>query len=528
MTVPAVPLNASGVPVDMTASSATFGVVSYGTPATAALSLALVSLTAEESAMVTRLASQVLAKRFSMELHNAYYEGTFRVPNLGVSIPPQMRNLRTTLGWPRIAVDALDERLNLRGFRYPASNDLDDGLMDIWTSNDMVSESSMAHIDALVFGAGIVAIGTNADNPDIPLLTVESPLDFALDWDARTRQLTAAFRLFGPTGARQATLYLPEQTISLAQAAGGWTVLDRDVHRLGVVLVERIVNRARSYDRDGHSEITPELMSVTDAACRTLLGLEVAREFYSAPQRYILGADESAFQDAQGNTKSGWETYMGRVLALERDPEGNVPTVGQFTPYDPSVFTKVIDMYAKIVSSITGLAPHVLGYTTDNPASADAIRSTEMRLKLKADRHTAVFGDRWAGGVMRKALLVRDGVDSDAARRISAEWADTATPTPAATTDSIFKQIESGYLPATSDVAGEKLGYTPAERARIEADRLTDAGQTFLNEIAHNISAKDAKVGKGLAGDANSPVGPGTAPGSTTPALSNANANAPA
>ena len=502
-----IPTGANGAPVNMTAPEATFGVSAYGTPV-AALSLALVSLTDDEAAMVTRLAAKVTSRRYSMELHNAYYEGTFRVPNLGVSIPPQMRNLRTALGWPRIAVDALDERLNLRGFRYPDSNDLDAGLMDIWRANDMVSESSMCHVDALVFGAGIVAIGTNADTPEVPILTVESPLDFAIDWDARRREMTAAFRLYGPEGARQGTLYLPDETIHLAQALGGWTVLERDVHRLGVVLIERIVNRARSYDRGGHSEITPELMSITDAACRTLLGLEVAREFYSAPQRYILGADESAFQDAQGNTKSGWETYMGRVLALERDPEGNVPTVGQFTPYDPSVFTKVIDMYAKIVSSITGLAPHVLGYTTDNPASADAIRSTEMRLKLKADRHTAVFGDRWAGGVMRKALMVRDGVDSDAARRIAAEWADTATPTPAATTDSIVKQIESGYLPATSDVVGEKLGYTPAERERIEADRITDGGASFLNELAHSMAAKDIKVGKSLAADGTSPAAP--------------------
>ncbi|MBQ1164269.1 hypothetical protein KBZ21_40450, partial [Streptomyces sp. A73] len=45
-------------------------------------------------------------------------------------------------------------------------------------------------------------------------------------------------------------------------------------------------------------------------------------------QRYILGASESAFQDAEGNTKSAWETYIGRVLALERDEDGQVPLVG--------------------------------------------------------------------------------------------------------------------------------------------------------------------------------------------------------
>src|SRR2546430_15415250 len=41
-----------------------------------------------------------------------------------------------------------------------------------------------------------------------------------------------------------------------------------------------------------------DALPISDAGCRTLLGLEVAREFYSAPQRYILGASEEAFQDA--------------------------------------------------------------------------------------------------------------------------------------------------------------------------------------------------------------------------------------
>ncbi|MBQ1163836.1 phage capsid protein, partial [Streptomyces sp. A73] len=84
-----------------------------------------------------------------------------------------------------------------------------------------------------------------------------------------------------------------------------------------------------------------------------------------------LGASESAFQDAEGNTKSAWETYIGRVLALERDEDGQVPTVGPFTAHDPQTYTKIIDLYARIMATQLGLPPHYLGYTTDNPASAD-------------------------------------------------------------------------------------------------------------------------------------------------------------
>ncbi|MBQ1164471.1 phage capsid protein, partial [Streptomyces sp. A73] len=81
----------------------------------------------------------------------------------------------------------------------------------------------------------------------------------------------------------------------------------------------------------------------------------------------------------EGNTKSAWDTYIGRVLALERDEDGQVPTVGQFTAHDPQTYTKNIDLYARIMATQLGLPPHYLGYTTDNPASADAIRSSEAQ-----------------------------------------------------------------------------------------------------------------------------------------------------
>jgi hypothetical protein len=140
----------------------------------------------------------------------------------------------------------------------------------------------------------------------------------------------------------------------------------------------------------------------------------------------------------------------------------------------------------------------VLGFATTNPTSADAIRSAEMELTRRADHKTVAFGKSWRN-VMSLALLVRDGKLPD--KPISPLWSSTATPTIAATTDAIFKQITAGYLPPTSDVVGEVLGYTAEQRERIEADRITDAGQSFLNALAHSIGAKDARVDQGLARD---------------------------
>ncbi|MBQ1163366.1 phage capsid protein, partial [Streptomyces sp. A73] len=78
--------------------------------------------------------------------------------------------------------------------------------------------------------------------------------------------------------------------------------------------------------------------------------------------------------------------------------------------------------------------PHYLGYTTDNPASADAIRSSEAQLVKRAERRCRRFGGAWAV-VMRLALWVRDGEPPERSRRIECVWRDPATPTVAQLTD---------------------------------------------------------------------------------------------
>jgi len=465
----------------------------------------LTVLSDDELSMGSRLRSHIESKRFTLQMHDSYYRGTARIQDLGISIPPSMRTLHVALGWPRLCVDVLDARLDVEGFRYPDSTDADDDLQDLWLANSMESESQLAHMDALIFGAGFVGVGSG---PDHPIITVESPVDIGVEWDARTRTMLAALRLYDYEGSHQATLYTPDQTISLLQTQGGWEVEDRDMHGLGVCPIVRLPNRPRSHDRDGASEITPEVMSITDQASRTLMGLAVAGEFYSAPQRYILGADESAFQAPDGTAKTAWETYIGRVLALERDADGQVPTVGQFQSYDPSVFTKVIDMHAQRMSALTSLPAHMLGMTPSaNPTSADAIRSSESQLVLKADRKCRMFGSAWRE-VMKLALLIRDGQLPANADKIAAVWAPTATPVIAATTDAMFKQVSMGYMPAQSDVLGERLGYTTLERERIESDRQADQGAAFLAEVAHSLLGKDARVDKALGADVTA-TGPG-------------------
>lgn len=443
--------------------------------------LPLLTLSEGEQYLLTYLRTDLMSHRVHLDLLDAYFNGEQLVRDLGISIPPQLRGLHTVIGWPRIGVEALEQRLDLEAFRWADGSDSTD-LEEIAEANDLYDESSLAHLDALTYGREYVTVGSgDGDSP--PLITYESPLDMTLMWDARLRLATSALRESVEDGVRIITLYMPDQTILAAEINSGWEVLDRDIHNLGMVPVLRMANRQRTADRVGKSEITPEVMSITDAACRRLMGMEVAAEFFGAPQRYILGASESAFQDAEGNTKSAWDTYIGRMLALERDEDGNIPTVGQFTAHDPSGQTKILDLYARIMATQLGLPPHMLGYTSDNPASADAIRSSEGMLVKKAERRIRRFGATHRDS-MRLALWVRDGAPPDKSRRIEAVWRNPATPTLAAQTDAAVKMVQARLLPADSDVALEMAGLTEDQRQRVAVERRREQGRQLLASLA--------------------------------------------
>lgn len=452
MTAPAVPLSVTGSIIAPT--------------------LRLLQLSETEQHQVNILQRRLFDEAAVLKMLDAYYNGEQEMTTLGISLPPELEGLRTVLGWPRLAVDPLHERLDVDGFRFPDADNADEGMWEIWQRNDLDTEAPLGWLDALVFGTSYIMVGTSDDGSDVPLVTVESPLNMTVDWDPRKRAVRSALQLYQDDhGHDYATLALPEQTIELAaNDRGEWEITNRDQHRLGTVPVLRMPNRSRVHDRRGRSEITPELRSITDSAIRAMLRMEVGAEFFSTPQRYAIGASMTDFQDVDGNLKSAWETYIGRYLMLERDEDGNAPVVGQFAPGDPSAHTKVLEEYTRKAASMIGLDPSYLGLTTSNPASADAIRMSTDRLVQKAKRKQKGF-EGAIEGAMRFALAFQQGEVPDNAQLIETLWKAPEIPTPAATTDAVAKQIESGYLPATSDVAGAKLGYTAVERRQIAADR---------------------------------------------------------
>lgn len=408
-----------------------------------------------------------------------------------------------SLGWPMLAVDPLEERLDHLGFRYPDGDDADndpdgsdshagdENLQRVWEENDLFGESQLGHIDALVMGRSYICVGAG-DDTDTPLVTVESPLEVYADIDPRTREPRAALRRWLEhqdslvrAPEQFATLYLPDATVWYEGGSGGWQETDRDEHGLGAVPVTPLVNRSRLSDRMGKSELTKPLLSLSHAANKIASDMMVAAEFHAIPLRALFGISAGDLTDDKGNVQSPLQLIMGRLLTME-GADGNGVVPHEFSASSLANFHDTLTQLAKHATSLIGLPPTAFGVVTDTPASAEAWRAAEARLIKRAERRQAAFNNPYK----RTGRLIRRFQDGDwdpAAKRLKPIWRDPATPTRAQTADAVRKLFGDGPI-ITKRQAREDIGYTPGQIRRMEAEDKALSEADPLAQIARDVS----------------------------------------
>lgn len=444
----------------------------------------ITGLTTTETALVTQLTTQLDQHQSANNSAQAYYEGSATVRDLGIAKPPELASFTAVSGWPAIAVDVLEERLEWQGFQ----DDDGTGVNDVVAANHLTVEASQAHLDALIYGVSFVRVGVGGPGEPDVLVTVESPTTTTGILDLRTRKLSSALtRVMGADGqvARMVLLTRDEQ-ITMERVAGGTLkVVDRASHGLGIVPCVAFPNRRRASRTQGRSEITKSLRHVTDVAVRTLIGMEISREFYSSPQRYALGLTEDDFVRSDGTKVSKWEAVAGSLWAVQRDSKGQLPQLGQFTSSSPAPYLDALRGLAQIASAEAAVPPSYLGLVSDNPASADAIRAGEARLVKRAERRQATFGRAWT----HVGELIARTLDANPDTTLASAWRDAATPTQASATDAATKLVGAGVLPPESDITLQLIGLTPDQVSKVRADRaaaVTGAG--FLTQaFAENV-----------------------------------------
>lgn len=443
------------------------------------------SLSIDERNLIDALAQKLAGYKARNEQKERYFNGANRLKDFGISIPPALTSVEVVVGWPGTSVQVLEERLDFEGFI--GADEL--GVNDFYRANDLDSEGSLGHLDALIYGTGFVVVGAGAEGEANPLITIESPKRMTAIHDLRTRRLTSALSVDYSADAFSdkpisGTLYLPNENVMFeTDGRGSYVEVDRWQHNYGRVLVARFVNQPRSSDTSGRSEITRAVRYYTDSAMRTLLGAEVAREFYSAPQRYALGAEETVFTDADGNDLNPWSVIQGRMLAIPyNETEGIMPQVGQFNSNSPLPYFEQLRALAQMLAAETAIPASYLGFQTDNPASADAIRQMEARLVKRAERRQRQFGRTWTE-VAKLGLLVRDGEIAEEVANLRPVWRDASTPTRAAAADEAVKLISAGILTADSEITYNRIGLSDSDKEVLKAERARNQARELISGL---------------------------------------------
>lgn len=461
------------------------------------------ALTSDEMPVFDSLKQELGAAQLVFDTADAYYDGMQRLEQLGLAIPPELAKFTVIVNWPRVVVDAIADRLDVKGFRLPGTDVGDADLWRQWTANGMVEADLMGRLDYLVYGRTYKCVGANEADPRTPLITVESPRQMITRRDARTGKIVEALRLYNVVNgeARSATWYRLNVTHWLDGQSGTWQVTDSDEHGMNYVPVVPTFRRRRTTIPAGRTlqgtSAMEDVIPITDAAARNISNAQLGQETHAVPQRVVLGATKGDFVDTNGKPLPVWEAYFGAVWALG-NPQAKVD---QFDASDMKNFETMMDLYARLASGVSGLPPNYFGLAADDAASADAIRSRESRLVKIAERDQVALGNSDVEA-LRIAMRIRDGVWSDELVGMEALWYDAGTPTVAARADAVVKLFAAtdpaGRSLLPREMAMEELGWSPAKIQRALSLLQSEETDPYLAAMA----VKDATGGSDSAASA--------------------------
>lgn len=459
------------------------------------------ALSDDESNMVEKMQAKLhRRKRFDDRLQ-AYFEGSVRISQLGLAVPPNLWVLETIANWPRVQVSEISNRQRMRSIMRPDQVVADAALMEGFQANNLASEASLNHTQTMVFGRGFVSVGTNEDDEEHPLISIESPREMTCLVNTRQRRMDAAMRTFrSEDGDLLGTLLLPNKTIQISLRAGGWRIDEVgddngiDEHDLGRVPVVMFLNRRKAGEWDGESEMT-DVIPITDAAARALTNLQYALETHATPQKWALGVDQKDFVNEKGEPIPAWESYMHSVWSTKNDKA----KFGNFTPSDLRNFHETVSLYGEMASSVSGLPLRYFGKNTANPAAEGAIRADEARMINNAENKMIDNGAAWSWvAALYERFRTGEWLPGN---QITVEWYNAATPTKSEEADSIQK-LNGGTPVYSREGSWDEMGWSEARKNRErqyfekeESDPVFDRLNRRLSDVANrNVDAGEGSV----------------------------------
>lgn len=451
-----------------------------------------------------QLAAKLEGRRRAIKVYEDYYAGEHKLAFATQKFREAFGSLFEEFAddWTQLVVDAVEERLDVVGFRVGRDVEADDDLWELWQRNNLDAGSQQTHVESLVTETAGVIVWVGPDG-ETPLITPERASEVIVAVDRATGRRLAALKMWDDewTGDTFAYVYLPEGIYKYRKVKKpegiimpdgvvlkGWAPREINgetwplANPLGEVSVVPFPNRPR-LGKDGVSEIK-KVVPIQDGVNKLVADMLVASEFTSFRQRWATGIEIPI----DPITKEPIEVFQAAMNRLwlgnpPLDEDGNVvegvePKFGEFGTTDLRNFVVGVEMLVQHIASQSRTPPHYFYLKGEFP-SGESLRSAEAPLVKKAERKQTFYGEAWEE-VMRLAVRVADpSRDVSGLAAMETVWGDAETRTESEHIDALVKLKALGV---PNEVLWEKAGLSPTEIRRAKAMIARDGLMAALLE----------------------------------------------
>jgi len=377
-------------------------------------------------------------KQTRVLLRYKYYEMKNNAQDFSSLAPEKFKGLKETVGWCAKAVDSLADRLQFDEFQ----NDEFD-LSEIFLSNNQDILIDSAVLSALISACSFVYIREDNGYPRLQVIDGSNATGII---DPVTNLLTEGYAVLerDSMGVVKTEAYF---MAGMTEIYSHGVLVQRIPNAAPYALLVPIIYRPDAKRPFGHSRISRACIAYTQTALRTIKRSEVSAEFYSIPQKYVLGLSE----DAEFNNRLA---TISSFLNFTKDGDGDHPIVGQFQQQSMTPYTEQLRTLASLFAGETGLTLDDLGFATENPSSAEAIKAGHENLRLTARKAQRTFGTGLLNvGYLAVCIRDRYAYQRDAFRDTKVAWLPIFEPDAAALSgvgDAVLKinQAVPDYLGA--------------------------------------------------------------------------------
>ena len=417
------------------------------------------------------------AKLFRNMLKMRYYNGKNVLKDFGISIPPTLLNVETVVGWPQKAVDAMAVRSRFDGYTATDST-VQSALNKLVSSTNLRTKYRQAAQSTLIHSCSFATVQMGDDG--MPRVDLHSAETAAARWDDAKGRIAygMVINAFKDHAPFDVTLYVNDAAVHVWNTELGFWDWEAQPYSMGRPTMEALPYRPTFNRPFGQSRINRAVMSITDSAVREALRTEISAEFFTSPQKYLLGADRDAFEQT---TK--WEAYIGNIFAVGRDEDGNIPQFGQLSQGSMQPHTDYMRSLAARFSGETNVPISTLGVIHDNPASAEAIYAASEPLIIEVEDFNECAREMLRNvALMSLAGMLDVPLDDlpDEYRDFTANFRNPAMPSVVSQTDAMTKlaAVVPGF--AGTDVFWEQVGFPEDMRRKVETEIEANMGLQMI------------------------------------------------